>query len=108
MEKKLKVYIAGPMRGIEDQNKKAFFDAESYLVDQKIWDIFNPSRIDNDERWNIDWLCSPEGLKVVMARDLEAVCQSEVVYMLTGWEKSEGARIEHSLATMLGLCILYQ
>jgi len=30
------------------------------------------------------------------------------MYMLTGWAKSEGARMEHALATALGMSVYYQ
>ena len=51
---------------------------------------------------------SKEGLRVVMRRDLEDVLECHAIYMLHGWERSEGARVEHALATMLGMTILYQ
>ena len=43
-----------------------------------------------------------------MMRDIDAIFISNAVYMLRGWEKSAGARVEHALAVYLGLYLIYQ
>ena len=39
--------------------------------------------------------------------DLELIRRSDIVVMLEGWEKSEGARAEHEEANSQGLKIIY-
>ena len=46
--------------------------------------------------------------KEAMKRDIEAVFNSDVVYMMRGWEKSHGAIVEHALAVYLNLLIKYE
>tara|TARA_R100000008_G_scaffold25699_2_gene13860 strand:- start:1693 stop:2037 length:345 start_codon:yes stop_codon:yes gene_type:complete len=104
----LKVYIAGPMRGIKDFNRKEFNRAEKFLKRIGIYDPINPARLDKESGMSDAELISKKGLRKAMKRDIDALFKCNVVFMLTGWEKSEGAKIEHRLATMLGMTILYQ
>ncbi len=108
MSKYLKIYIAGPMRGIKDLNRKEFGRAEEKLKAKGIYQIINPCISDIDSGLTDEELETPKGLKIVMARDLTDVCSCDSIYMLHGWQISEGARIEHDLAVMLNLIILYQ
>ena len=105
---KLRVYIAGPMRGLPDFNIKAFNKAEKKLTKLSIYEPYNPARNDKSLGLKAKELVSKKGLRKVMKRDLLELCSCECIYMLRGWEKSEGAIIEHRLATMLGLTILYE
>jgi hypothetical protein len=109
MKDLLSVYIAGPMRGHQNLNKEAFYDTEEFLKEQRIYHpIINPARLDEGTGLSDEELQTPKGLRQVMARDLDALCECDVAYFLMGWEKSEGARVEHSLATMLNLTLIYQ
>ena len=47
-------------------------------------------------------------LKEIARRDVDAIFQCEMIYMLRGWENSKGARAEHALANWIGLEIIYQ
>jgi hypothetical protein len=104
----LNLYIAGPMRGHDDFNRKEFYRAEAHLGSQNIYKIINPCKEDKSLNLTDDQLSSNDGLKIVMSRDLTDITTCDIIYMLTGWEKSEGAKIEHSLATMLNMTIMYQ
>jgi len=104
----IKVYIAGPMRGIKDFNRKEFNKADKYMTGKGIYKIFNPSKFDEESGMTELELESKEGLRTVMRRDLNDVLGCEAIYMLSGWEQSEGARIEHALAAMLDMTIIYQ
>lgn len=104
---RIRIYIAGPMRGYDDDNFPAFYEAEKQLELKKVYEILNPARMDDEEHsydhdvYNIDY-------KAAMKRDIDAIFNSHAIYMLRGWEKSDGARAEHALAVYLGLSIQYQ
>ena len=105
----MKVYIAGPMRGLPDLNRKEFNDAEKFLGKKRIYsEIINPVKLDKESGLDDEELLTREGLRLIMMRDLFELSRCDVVYFLTGWEKSEGAKIEHALAVMLSLTIVYQ
>ena len=46
--------------------------------------------------------------KAHMAKDIIALLQCEGIYMLAGWEESQGAQIEHALAKEGGLVVFYE
>lgn len=115
------IYIAGPMTGIKNFNRDAFYDAEKYLTSMgyKVEDIGNPARWDEIE-YSGDVLISETGsvhdalakgfdLRKTFLKDVSYICsEAGAIYMLYGWERSSGARAEHALATVLGLDIIYQ
>jgi len=93
-------YLAGPMRGHEDYNFPAFHDATAWLRSEN-WKIFSPAeRDESDPVLNGDWGISAEGrgLDYFMQFDLAAVCQTDCVIYLPGWETSQGARLEGMVA----------
>lgn len=86
----MRVYIAGPMTGIEDYNFPAFFNAERRLKAAG-YTVLNPAR-------------NPEGLEYHHYMDIAMamIRSSEAVCVLPGWEKSKGARAEVAYAEALG------
>jgi nucleoside 2-deoxyribosyltransferase len=106
--KKLKVYIAGPMRGYEKNNHDAFDKAEATLLKKGIWNPINPAAIDRFEGVDPHNDLTKKELKEALARDFNLIFTCDCMYMLLGWEKSMGARAEHALAVALGMGIQYQ
>jgi hypothetical protein len=106
----LTVYIAGPMRGYPNHNFDAFYSAEKkWQKNPMIEKIHNPARMDEDEGFDPSTAVdSKEHLRSCMKRDLNAILDCNAMVMLHGWEHSEGARVEHSLATYLGMPIFYE
>ena len=98
---KSRIYIAGPMRGYDECNYPAFYKAERHLKNELLWEPINPARMDEDVSDTINY-------KDALKRDIDEIFTADFLYMLRGWEKSEGARVEHALAIYLGLGILYQ
>ena len=107
----LTIYIAGPMRGYPEHNFPAFFEAEKKWckMGSAIKNIYNPAKMDTDEGFDPKTLTEDrQHLKDCMRRDLNAILECDAVVMLPGWEKSEGAKVEHALAVYLGLLIFYE
>lgn len=108
---KLTVYIAGPMRGYPKHNFPAFHAAaKKWGKNPMIGAVINPAELDEQEGYdNTDIsLDSKEHLKSCMKRDLNALLDADAIVMLRGWEKSDGAVVEHSLAVYLQLVIFYE
>lgn len=87
------VYIAGPMTGLSDLNFPAFHAAAATLRAQG-HEVVNPAEINPDQ--TMPWL-------ECMRRDLAALVFCEAIYLLPGWERSNGATLEHHVAKRLGL-----
>jgi hypothetical protein len=97
------VYISGPVTGIPEYNFPAFKLAESYLRKQGYRTI-NPADI---ARGVFERIEKPQW-KDFMRVDLKYLIKCDAIYMLVGWKKSRGARIEHFIAKILEMEIVYQ
>ena len=95
MQKRVRIYIAGPMTGLPDFNYPAF-DACAVSLRAQGFLVENPA--DNPEPPCGTWL----GYMRMALRQL-ALCDG--VAMLPGWGHSRGAVIEHQLGKNLGLAV---
>lgn len=91
----MKVYLAGPMRGIHEFNFPAFNEAAAQL--RAIgYDVFNPA--EHDMQHN---------LREALAMDLDWLCRwAEAVVLLPGWESSLGATAERYAAYALTIPVM--
>ena len=112
----MKVYLAGPMRGIPYYNFPAF-DKTSAVLRAAGHEVFSPADRDRDTGFDpahlppdSDWAVIPDGfdLKACIDEDLSAVRECEVLYLLDGWEKSIGAQAERSVAVWEQKIIVYE
>jgi hypothetical protein len=106
------IYIAGPMRGYDNYNFDAFDSTEKRLKDEG-YIVISPVVMDRlYEGWGKyppdDFVPDEAFVKRCMKRDLDAIYDVDAIYMLKGWENSEGATAEYSLAKCLGKRILYE
>lgn len=98
-----RVYIAGPMTGIESYNFPAFFEAEERWTEAG-WQVVNPARIDVDA--GFDSSGEAESQEFYMRRDLPEVALCNAIALLPGWERSVGVSKELQVARWCGLDIL--
>ncbi len=114
----MKIYVAGPMRGIAEFNFPAFYAATARLRAEG-HEVFNPAERDNkvhgvdiskgnaagDEK-----LAAEQhgfNLREALKDDLEFIClHADAIALLPGWENSKGARAELATAEALGLKVL--
>ncbi len=92
------IYISGPITGIDNYMDR-FSEAETLLLDDG-WKVINPAKmgwiLPEDATWD-DF----------MTMDLKLLAACGTIYMLTGWEKSAGAKAEMAFAREKGIRILY-
>lgn len=110
----MKLYLAGPMRGIPYFNFPAFFQAAKDLRANGHF-VFNPAERDQAKYGDEVWKASPTGnlddvkhlnfsLREALAADTQFIClEAEGIALLPGHERSSGARAELALANALGL-----
>lgn len=118
-----KIYIAGPMTGHEYFNFPAF-DVSAYEYRQRGFEVFSPADHDRSllgrssdwmpaesdsvgpwKAWGLD---NAPTLRDMLGADLAWIAaEATDIHMLSGWERSNGARAEHALAVALGLDIHY-
>ena len=100
-----RIYIAGPMAGVEDLNRAEFRKA----VDS-IWETSKGAAIGFNPHQVADMLGWDEQTPVIEIAStlLGDLVDCDAIYMLRGWENSKGARAEHAVAVWIGLEIMYQ
>lgn len=101
----MRVYLAGPMRGIPESNYPLFKTvAQRLREDGHI--VFSP--VDWDTENHGPGGCHSESfdLRKALAADLEWIClEAEAVALLPGWQNSKGATAERATAIALGLAV---
>lgn len=113
----MKLYLAGPMRGIPEFNFPAFRAAAAMLRAQGHF-VFNPAERDNERHGkdiSKDNVNGDEALAVAqhgfnlreaLADDMAFICrEADGIALLPGWTQSKGARAERATAEALGLRI---
>ncbi len=88
------IYLAGPMTGIPGHNTPAFDAAEERLLALG-YTVVSPARM---LRKNPD-----DTLRQHFSRDCQAICESDLIVLLEGWERSPGVAVELALAKYLGI-----
>ena len=91
-----RVYVAGPMTGIEDFNYPAFNSMADKLRGQG-YEVENPA--DHGVVEGATW-------SDYMAYDLTRLGLCGVIALLPGWERSEGAKLEVQIAHRLGMTVV--
>ena len=97
MEMMQRVYLSGPMSGIEELNYPAFNAAARDLRARGVH-VENPA--ENSPPPCGTW----QGWRRLALLQL---ARCDAIYMLPGWEKSRGATVEHGLAVALGFQIIH-
>jgi hypothetical protein len=113
----MKIYVAGPMRGIKDFNFPAFHRA-TFLLRALGHSVFNPAERDEDVHGK-EIMKTETGdlgeavqkgfsLREAFAADMKYIAlEADAVFMLRGWAQSKGAKAEVALAEALELKIFH-
>ena|ERR1035437_5948303 len=105
----MKVYLAGPMRGIPKFNFPAFHKAAAKLRKQG-YTVFSPAEkgIEKKIAKAPDLQESRSFRRKVFALDLAWICKhADAVALMPGWKKSKGAKAEKAAAEAIGLVVFY-
>ena len=101
----MKVYISGPISG-SPTYASAFEKAAEYLRNLGD-DIVDPSTIDPPSHISKGDVTF-ESWDYYMREGIKQLMDCDRIYMLEGWEQSEGARFEHMIAKQLRMSCLYE
>lgn len=104
--KRKTIYIAGPIRGMAKHNYEAFHAAYKRLLEHG-WQPIDPFDITN--AFGVpptEVESNPRLLRAVMDAELSAIPHLDAIYLLRGWERSQGARAELAVALAHGKQIL--
>lgn len=92
----MKVYISGPMTGMENLNRAAFLTAAEQLQ-RRGYEPVNPAEVE---------LALGATWSDYMRADLKLLMDCDAVAVLDGWRRSKGAKLEVHIAEKLGMLVL--
>ena len=114
----MKIYLAGPMRGIPEFNFPAFSKA-TFLLRYLGHEVFSPAEQDNKKHGtdiskgnatgSVQQAAAQHGfnLREALGVDLAWICtHADGIALLPGWRNSKGATAEHATAVALGLEVI--
>jgi len=106
-DKKLRIYIAGPMTGIKNLNWDAFDQKELELISAG-WDVVNPARMDREMGIDPTKDLDEYDYEDAARRDIEILRTCDAIYLMSGFQFSKGACWERALAKYWGLKRYYE
>lgn len=92
----VRVYVSGPMTGIQEFNFPAF-KAATALLRQRGYEVLCPTEI--EPNLSATWHECLRG-------DIKAICDVDMLVLLPGWENSKGAHLEVHIAHRLGIGVI--
>jgi len=92
----MKVYLSGPVTGLENNNREQF-EYFSSLLESVGFETIIPTKMVSE---GTDWHCA-------MRTCIAAMMKADLLVMLQGWPHSKGATIEHRIAKELDIPVLY-
>lgn len=101
----MNIYLAGPMRGIDDLNFPAF-DLAAKELREAGHTVFNPAEQDRSKGYvgrpfeDIKRDCIHDDLTYIIR-------EADTIALLPGWQASAGVRAELATAEFLDLQVLY-
>ena len=95
----MKIYISGKISGTNLTETRKRFASVAKAMKRLGYEPVNP--LENGLSEHDTW-------EAHIVKDIAALLQCKAIYMLQGWQDSKGARIEHHIATEIGLPIMYE
>lgn len=106
MEKKMKVFVSGPMTGYEKHNFPKFDEVSAWIRGLGIL-VANPALVARSYKEQ-EVLNDPEVFKDMIRSELAVLVRCSHIFLLKGWERSVGAKRELKIALDLGLEVVVE
>lgn len=102
--RKMTVYLSGPMTGIPEFNRPAFVEAADELR-QKGYEVLVPGDGEvYDDIELISMATTRHKREAYLSRDIDLIQEAaDFVVLLPGWDRSEGAKLEVAVAQAIGI-----
>lgn len=95
----MKIYLSGKISGTDLTHTRKRFSAVADKLQSLGHEVTNPF---------CNGLSEAAPWEEHIAKDIINLIDCEGIYMLQGWEDSQGARIEHAVAKEIGLKVMYE
>jgi hypothetical protein len=104
------IYISGPITGIKDNNRKAFYTMEERIKDYmnrieefEPFEIINPIRIACEVNYEKRFSRFLPKWEDYMRACIRELCRATNIIFLPKSEKSKGSKVEKTIAKNLGI-----
>lgn len=107
-----KIYISGKITGCKNHYEK-FAKAAAFACKKYNCAVFNPADI-NNKTYGIYHVanCLHKTKKEIwnyyMKICIKELIKCDKIYMMKNWKRSKGAKLEHKIAQIFGLEIIYE
>ncbi len=92
----MKIYLAGPMRGLPGFNFPEFHKYAA-LLRSRGHEVFSPAEVRIPQ----------DNMRAIFATEMDWICrEAEAIALMPGWMQSKGARAEAALAIALDLKVM--
>ena len=101
-----RIYLSGPMTGIEDYNRAAFDATEVALLGAGADEVYDPAEHIDEYASLSHERCMARSLRELLAERawvVEIEPYYDMLVSLPGWRFSAGARVEREVATAIGM-----
>lgn len=95
----MKIYISGPITGLPIDGCRARFEAAEEMLRGQGFTPVNPMK---------NGLPVDAPYEEHMKRDLEMLAECDAIYLMNGWERSKGCRMEFNAAISANKRITYE
>ena len=95
----MKIYLSGKISGTDLNYVRRLFNKVATTLQALGHEVINPL---------CNGLSEAAPWEEHIAKDIINLIDCEGIYMLQGWEDSQGARIEHAVAKELGKVVFYE
>lgn len=97
-----RIYISGPMTGIPEYNYPAF-DRAAIVISEHGYAPVNPAEISRVLECEFAEMNLTPNRFDYLRRDIAELVKCNGIFMLPGWQDSEGATLEHMVALACGI-----
>ena len=103
MSKPKRIYISGPITGRDRADYMTAFKSAEIILTARGYRVLNPTRLP-PSRWL--WIYRLMGYRLTLLYDLWHLMRCQGIAMLSGWQNSRGARMEHATAKIFNIEIV--
>ena len=95
----MKVYISGQITSLTQDKYRKAFNRATIDLGESGHEPVDPSLLGKPEQYSWHYY---------MKKAIPQLCECDAIYMLRGWEKSKGARLEQVIAQGLDMNTFYE
>ena len=97
---KKKIYISGPITGLERHVYLNNFDDAELKLRAMGYKVINPTKLLPSR---FLWIYKIIGYKLTLLYDIWHLLNCDGIYMIDGWQWSKGARLERAIAQLFNI-----